>query len=207
MPKIVDHEQRRREVADGVLKIIAESGVTAVTFRNLSTATGWPVGVLNHYFAHRRDLLLSALTRAAELSAERQRALTVSLTGREALEAVLDQELPMDSERIAMSRIFLFFYAEAVNDEEAREIVMKYLRRWRRRVTLSVEEAQEVGEIDADLDARDVAADLIAYNEGLGLHMLLDPDVMSRAVKSPPTPTWVRRLSAQYSKSRSLSAE
>jgi AcrR family transcriptional regulator len=196
MPKVVDHEQRRREIADGALKIIAEAGVTAVTFRNLATATGWPVGVLNHYFAHRRDLLMSALTRAAQLSGERQRAVTVSLTGLEALVSVLDEELPKDRDRIAMSRIFLFFYAEAANDEEAREIVTMYLRRWRRRITLSVEEAQEAGEIDPDLDARDVAADLIAYNEGLGLHMLLDPDAMSRVVKNPPTRAWVRRLSA-----------
>ena len=50
MPKIVDHEQRRREVALAAARIIIDSGRSALTVRNVAQATGWSTTVVSHYF-------------------------------------------------------------------------------------------------------------------------------------------------------------
>ena len=50
MPKIVDHEERRREVTLAAARIVIESGRSALTARNVAEATGWSTTVVSHYF-------------------------------------------------------------------------------------------------------------------------------------------------------------
>lgn len=195
MPKIVDHEERRQEVAEAVLDIIAEGGVGAVTFRKVSKTTGWPVGAINHYFVNRRDLLMAALVRAAQLSAERQLQVVGSRQGVDALATVLHEELPLDRRRLAMSRVFLFFYAEAAADTDIKRTIDSYLKRWRRQISVVVSQAQALGEIDPLLDSDKVAADLVAWVDGLGQHMLFNDDLRRSVARNSPILGWISRLS------------
>ncbi|MFE3782463.1 TetR/AcrR family transcriptional regulator, partial [Amycolatopsis sp. NPDC059090] len=71
MPKIVDHRQRRAEIADAVLAIVAEDGVAAVTLREVADRSGWSTGVLNHYVGGRDDLLRLAFRHTFWLSGRR----------------------------------------------------------------------------------------------------------------------------------------
>lgn len=194
MPKVVDHDARRTEIADAALKLIAESGIGAVTFRSLASASGWSPGVVGHYFTNRRDFLLAALHRAAELSGRRHHAIAETMQGRQALEAILEEELPIDNRRLALTRIFVFFYAEAVNQVEARQVIDDHLSRWRRRTEIVVKEAQSLGDIDPQFSAADIAADLVAYVDGLAIQSLLNDDVMRRIRRSSPLRGWVDLL-------------
>lgn len=194
MPKIVDHAERRREIANTSLDLIANSGISAVTFRGVADASGWSVGVIGHYFTNRHDLLFAALTRAAEVSAEHQRSISRNLEGRQALEAILEESLPADSRRLALTRIFLFFYAEAVTDDAVRQEISKFLHRWRRQTEIAVKQAQALGDIDPTLTPANVAADLIAYADGLGIQALYSDELMARVLKSSPVREWVSHL-------------
>lgn len=194
MPKVVDHDVRRREIADAALNLIAEAGIGAVTFRGLAAASGWSPGVLGHYFQDRHDILTAALDRAAELSADRQRAIAETMQGRQALEAVLEEELPIDSRRLALTRVFVFFYAEAATDDRTREMIDAHLRRWRRLTEAVVKEAQSLGDIDAHLSPPEVAADLVAFVDGLSIQALFNQNVLRRIQKSSPVRAWVDLL-------------
>jgi AcrR family transcriptional regulator len=57
MPKVVDHEQRREELAAAVWRIASRDGLDAVTIRAVANEAGWSTGALHHYFADKEDLL------------------------------------------------------------------------------------------------------------------------------------------------------
>ncbi|MGB3635817.1 MAG: TetR family transcriptional regulator, partial [Rubrobacteraceae bacterium] len=60
MPKIVDHEERRRELAEAVWRVILRDGVEGVSVRNVAAEAGWSTGALRHYVGTKEDLLASA---------------------------------------------------------------------------------------------------------------------------------------------------
>lgn len=67
MPKIVDHEERRRSLAEALWRVIADHGPRAVSIRGVAAEAGLSTGALRHYFQTREELLAFAL----DLSEER----------------------------------------------------------------------------------------------------------------------------------------
>lgn len=180
VPKQVDHAGRRREIADAILGVIADQGVSGATFRVVAEASRWSTGVLSHYFRNRDDMLLEALRRAGELAGAAQRDIGASKRGREAVLGILEEELPLDSRRIALTRIFVFFYAEAVADPAVQAEIDGYLERWRRQTEIALRAAQQDGEIDPAIDPGAVAAQLVALTDGLSIHALFNDTLLSR---------------------------
>lgn len=180
MPKIVDHDERRLVLADAVLALIAREGISAVTTRAVAEESGWSTGVLNHYFRSRHELLLAALRRAGDLQGRLYREiLDEEGTGPiEKLRNITASILPLDERRLAMTRVFLFFYAEGAAEETARGEIAAFLARWRGVVHEAVVDAQRDGTVSADLDADAVTLALVALTDGLALQAILDPVVM-----------------------------
>ena len=195
MPRIVDHEERRREICDVLLDLIAEVGVPGATIRGVAGRSRWSVGVIGHYFANRQDLLLGGLRRAAEILAEHNTSIVQNLQGLQALEQILEGSIPLDKRRLALARIFFFFYVEAMNDEELRVEVESYLFGWRKSVARAIHQAQANGDLPPELDAIQVCADLVGLADGLSIHALLDSRVMLRLREQSPVRFWIRRLS------------
>jgi AcrR family transcriptional regulator len=182
MPKIVDHDQRRAELADVVLDLIAREGIKAVTTRSVAELSGWSTGVINHYFKSHHGLLVGALQRAAEIQGRMFRQLRLDSTADplERLRLLTESILPLDDRRIAMTRIFLVFYAEAGANPDAREEVVDYLHNWRRVVQRIVEDAQASDQVPADISSVQLATELVALADGMAMHAMLDPDVLKQ---------------------------
>ncbi|WP_433701635.1 TetR/AcrR family transcriptional regulator [Nocardiopsis sp. CA-288880] len=108
MPKIVDHEQRRRELAEALWRVIAASGPAAVSIRSVAAEAGWSPGALRHYFQTREELLVFAMNLSEDRATERIRGLSerqpadMPLTDRVAEYA--EQLLPLDETRRAEYR-------------------------------------------------------------------------------------------------------
>lgn len=49
MPKVVDHDARRRDLAAAALEVVATDGPEALSVRRLVAATGWSSGAIRHY--------------------------------------------------------------------------------------------------------------------------------------------------------------
>ena len=60
MPKKVDHEQRRRELAAALRRVVARDGVKSASVRTVATEAGWSMGAVQYYFSTREELLLFA---------------------------------------------------------------------------------------------------------------------------------------------------
>ncbi|MCK0198130.1 TetR/AcrR family transcriptional regulator [Ancylobacter sp. 6x-1] len=194
MPRIVDHDERRRQICDALLDVTAEVGVASATIRGVAERSGWSTGVIGHFFKNRKDLLLGGLRRAAEIHSEHNTRMLSTLEGLQALESILEGAMPLDRRRLAMCRIFFFFYAEAMCDEQLRLEIESYLVGWRRSVARAIRQAQEKGDLQPHLDARSISADLIGLVEGLATHAMLDPSALARLQEFSPIRFWVRRL-------------
>lgn len=193
MPRIVNHEDRRREICNALLEIIADSGIAAATIREVADRSGWSTGVINHFFRNRQDLLFGGLRRAAEILGESNiRAL--ELGGLRAVEQLLENTFPIDATRLALCRIFFFFDVEAICHDGLREEMGSYVGKWQKAVARALRQAQENGDLPLTVDARQAAMDLCGLADGLSLHALLSPEVMVRLREQSPVRFWIRRL-------------
>lgn len=56
MPRIVDHDQRRAELAEAAVRVILREGLDGVTVRGVAAEAGFSTGALRHYFANQKAL-------------------------------------------------------------------------------------------------------------------------------------------------------
>lgn len=197
MPRVVDHNERRKQICDVLLDIVSEAGISAATIREVADRSGWSTGVIGHYFTNRQDLLLGGLRRAAEILAEHNTRVINTLEGIAALEQILEGSIPLDKRRLALCRIFFFFYAEGMTEEDLRQELESYLLGWRKSATRAIRQAQAHGDLPADLDPKRVAADLVGLADGLSIHSLLDSGVMIQLREQSPIRYWIRRLASE----------
>jgi AcrR family transcriptional regulator len=120
VPKIVDHEQRRRELAEAVWRVIRRNGVDGASVRTVAHEAGWSAGALRHYFKTQSELLDFAIELAAEQIRDRVGALELADDPRRAAEQLLSELLPLDDERRAENEVWLAFTARALIDPQLR---------------------------------------------------------------------------------------
>jgi DNA-binding transcriptional regulator YbjK len=181
MPKVVDHEERRSQLADAALRLVARGGVSALTNRAVAAESGWSTGVVNHYFDTAADLQHAALRRAAELQGVEYDRIRAALPDpRDRLAELTRSVLPVDERRLALTRIFLAFYAEAATVEAAREELCGYLGRWRAVVLEAVGDAQAAGLVASELDPVRLTFHLVGLTDGLAIQAVVDETVLAR---------------------------
>lgn len=116
MPKVVDHEQRRRELAAAVWRVLARGGVEEMSIRAVAAESGWSSGALRHYFGTRAELLAFACEEVIAQVTERLRRLEPSGDLRSAVGQVLLETMPVDAGRHAEASIAFAFLALGIAD-------------------------------------------------------------------------------------------
>lgn len=174
MPKVVDHEERRRELAGAAWRVILRDGVEGVSIRSVAAEAGWSAGALRHYFATKEELLAAAARLVKERVVGRLEGGVVrGAPPREAVRAVLCEVLPLDEERREEGKVWLTFAAHSLVDPrvaEEHEIVFDGVRELCR---LLVRRLSEDGLLLSGLGEEEEAARLHALVDGLALHGLL----------------------------------
>lgn len=110
MPKIVDHEQKRKLIAESAWTIIKEKGIEHASIRSVAAAAGLSPGALRHYFSTQDELLLFIvdyyLTKRA---ADREKELQISPIPMTAAKEILVELLPTDTEKRTPSSVWWVF--------------------------------------------------------------------------------------------------
>lgn len=115
MPKAVDHEARRRELAEAVWRVISTDGVHRASVRAVAAESGWSTGSLRHYFPTQDSLLAFAM----ELLADKARARLTAIDdqdGRTILRRVAEALLPLTAEHRVEVEVWLALLARAQVD-------------------------------------------------------------------------------------------
>ncbi|RZS34080.1 TetR family transcriptional regulator [Herbihabitans rhizosphaerae] len=114
MPKQVDHEARKRRIADAVCRLAGTRGLEAVSLRHVATEAGVSMGQVQHYFATKDEMLLFAFAVISERYEQRiAAAVTSKRTPRTRLRALLLAMLPLDDAGLAEGPVLLAFLARA----------------------------------------------------------------------------------------------
>lgn len=171
MPKRVDHEERRRQIADALLRIAAARGLAAVTFREVAAEAGVSVRLVQYYFDTKEQLLIRSLGYlAARLDARVKRraaALDQPLTRRQVVETVLTSILPLDEESRADALASTAAYAVALTDPALAAAGVGYPSALVRYLAGVLTAAIGTGELRPGVDPAVEAPLLLALTNGL----------------------------------------
>jgi AcrR family transcriptional regulator len=176
MPKVVDHEQRREELAAAVWRLASRDGLDAVTLRAVAAEAGWSTGALHHYFADKEELLLFAFqTVAGRIGRRVEAAKATAANPLELVRALLAIGLPLDAERQDETRLWFSYLGLALTRPPLARAQRVAYRAWRGLVADALRDAQERGAVDPAVDVEREAAGLVALVDGLAVQASFEP--------------------------------
>ena len=180
MPKIVDLAERRSTIIDAVLHVLGERGADGVTVRAVAQQAGLSAGLLHHYFpAGKAELLHAAVTAAVGRGTERMLAVLDDARGLAAVRAVAWELLPVVPQRRAEWSAWIALWGHLLTDADLRREQAERLDAWRALLASLLDQAVDDGELPPDLDTAAGALRLAAALDGLGLHALVQPDLLA----------------------------
>ncbi|GAA4769218.1 TetR/AcrR family transcriptional regulator [Actinomycetospora chibensis] len=120
MPRLVDHAARRQEIAEALWRVVRRDGVHEVSVRTVADEAGTSPGALRHYFASQDELLGFALRAVVDRAAARFARLSQSLAGPRLGVRILEELLPLDTERTEEVQVYLALVARSATDPALR---------------------------------------------------------------------------------------
>jgi AcrR family transcriptional regulator len=177
VPKIVDHEGRRAELAVALWRVALRDGFDAVTVRSVAEESAWSAGALRHYFPDKSGMVMFAIDFVVE--AVRQRIgdanLTAGSLSPRLVQAHLEQLLPLDDERRLESEVWLALVALARRDPAAARRRAEVDELVRGAVESAVAALEELGALGAGRTRAAETARLHALLDGLVVQLLARP--------------------------------
>jgi AcrR family transcriptional regulator len=164
VPKIVDHDERRRQLAQATLRVIGRGGLGSATTRAVAEESGWSTGVLKHYYADKDELLNATLRELERLNVERFEIAGREQTGFDALRASVAAILRGDPSE---TRSWIAFATRASIDPHTAAAMRRAIEVWVTRWSELVRRGQHDGSIRGEVDADRVAIELHALVNGL----------------------------------------
>jgi AcrR family transcriptional regulator len=178
MPKLVDHQQRRSQLAEAVWTVIRRDGLERASVRNVAREAGLSMGSLRHYFATQSELLCFAMQLVGERARGRIRALEPAVDARRVAERLLHELVPLDEERRAEAEVWLAFTGRALVDPQQRAIYQDIHDQLSGACTTAINLLVDAGLTAEGLDAALEAGRLHALLDGLALHAVVRPTRM-----------------------------
>ena len=171
MPRIVDHDQRRRDLSRAVWELIREEGLKAVTIRAVAAGSGWSSGAVRHYLPTREAILAFA---AEELRNEFKLYLqSRPITGDPVVDvrALLIRYLPLDDFGKSMLEIWLAFVGVATSGQSGAKRANVY-DDLNEMLTDTIGSLATAGHVEMG-DVPTVTVEVHAMLDGLSGHLLL----------------------------------
>ncbi len=98
MPKIVDHAQRRDQIALVACRVVAAHGFDQASMVRIAREAGYTTGILAHYFDSKQEIIIAALRLILRRIEERLLRPAPS-SGPPDLLTLLTEALPVDAHR------------------------------------------------------------------------------------------------------------
>ncbi|PRP96050.1 TetR/AcrR family transcriptional regulator [Enhygromyxa salina] len=188
MPKIVDHEQRRARILEGLVRVAGRRGIHAVTMRSVATEAGVSLRLVQYYFQTKARLMHAALLDLERQSHERWAARLARLpqppSPRAFVEAFVDEALPSDEDSRVFHLVWTSYAVLAMTDPElAEQPFVDGPNQLERQLVDVLKRAQADGLLAGGLDARLEAARLLTLTHGLGTSVLIGQRTVSAATR------------------------
>ncbi|MGW6933121.1 TetR/AcrR family transcriptional regulator [Lentzea sp. NPDC054927] len=179
MPKVVDHEERRRELAEAVWRIVQRDGIDHASVRAVAAESGWSSGSLRHYFPTQDALLGFAMELAYRRFIARLEKIDTSVSHRELLRAFAHELLALDDERRVEATVLLSFLPRAMVEPSLHELERYGTRELYGEIARILTAAQEAGELRDGVVPIKSARRMVVLIDGLNIHHGLGPDELT----------------------------
>ncbi|PSL02378.1 TetR family transcriptional regulator [Haloactinopolyspora alba] len=181
MPRTADHDARRAQIAAAVVRLVAGDGLDAATVARVAAEAGVSVGLVQHYFPAKDDMLLFAYERVMTDAGSRVAQRIAEGEARQGTinGVVLDslmELLPVDEARRAEYRVARAFHGRALDNAALTEVARRWAEDIRRRLSVAVQNGTECGEVDPETDAELAAVRMVALVGGLAEQVYRDAD-------------------------------
>ena len=120
MPKIVDHAQRRDEIALVACRVVAAHGFDQASMVRIAREAGYTTGMLAHYFDSKQDIIIAAL-RLILRRIEERLTLPADATPPDLL-TLLTEALPVDAHRRIECAFWTTFWGQVSSDKRLKRI-------------------------------------------------------------------------------------
>jgi len=168
----VDHDERRRRIAQATVAVISQEGLEAATIRRIAAELGGPTKLVTHYFADKQEMLVWAYRSLSEQGQEYVR----ELVARDPTDivAALTAMTATDERQKLLWRVYVAFWDRAARDPFFAELQ-------RTQISVAVKVIADIlrarnGE-RADLES--ISQRLNAFVQGVSILALADNDQWS----------------------------
>ena len=121
MPKVVDHAQRRDEIALVACRVVAERGFEQASMVRIAREAGYTTGMLAHYFESKQDIIIAALRLILRRIDERLSRPLQQGTRPDLLELLIEA-LPVDEQRRTECAFWTTFWGQVTADKRMKRI-------------------------------------------------------------------------------------
>lgn len=180
MPKIVDHDARREQIAVALWRVVRRDGIGAASVRSVAAEAGWSAGAVRYYFPDQAGLLAFAVELVTSRVGERIGRLETTGPPVEQILRYLEEVIPLDDERRAEFEVWFAFMAQSLAETEATGALRPHVETVHGRLfELCRDLLAGLGDGLRDLDLE--AARLHALVDGVSLHIATNRAAMPPA--------------------------
>lgn len=179
MPKIIDHDQRRRDIIEVAKRLILQGGFEAATMRSLAAEAGFANGALKHYFPGKESIIAATFQSVlAEMDPEGwldRQDYEPGYDPVELLRTLLYATVPLTEHAISAGRVLLVLWEHAATNPDLAELYRQFFARWRSsNLRLIAEIRGDAEEAAALCDT--LALEIMSITIGANVVNLMHPD-------------------------------
>jgi AcrR family transcriptional regulator len=171
VPKQVDYEERRRQIAEAVVRIAASRGLHAASMREVALEAGVSLRLVQYYFQTKEELLKGVLKHLGQQIAQRVTrgvaAHDEPASPRAFLYGGLSALIPTDEESRRIILAYQAHYTLTLTQPELAPEGLTYANALRDVVSGQIRQAQEAAHVATGEDPQTAAAILLALITGL----------------------------------------
>lgn len=157
---------RRQQILAAAVECISAKGYEGVRLRDVSKAAGVSIGLIQHHFESREELLEYAIRHASAQLAQRFHAVGDEMADPwERIEALIEQWCALSDIR-AHSRLWLEFAGAASKYPQLQPHLLEVYQNWDSYVRRAVQDGTAAGTLEPAMPIDDVMAVFMAYFDG-----------------------------------------
>ncbi|SEC04387.1 TetR/AcrR family transcriptional regulator [Microbacterium hydrocarbonoxydans] len=147
MPRVVDHDERRRQIAEALLVVAARDGHENVSSRAVAKELGVATGSLWHYFDGFDDVIRAAAAEVTRRTDQRIAEATAGLRGLALLDALMREVLPVDERTRTEAHVVVGFWGRLATLAPTADAGAPTLATWQDSIRAALAQAIDDGEL------------------------------------------------------------
>jgi AcrR family transcriptional regulator len=172
VPKLIDHDTRRHEIAYAVWRIVVRDGVSAVSIRDVAAEAGLAVGSVRHVFGTKAELLEYSMALVHDRTRARITDHFSINDPRKFAEAVLAELMPLDDRRRMEMAVNMAVVAESPSHPALRRVALDAQQAVADACAAVLARLQNEDLVRPEVDLAYETERLHALVDGLALHAL-----------------------------------